>query len=378
MNNVLSYLHHLCNIPTAPFYEQLVLDESEKLAKELFGKNVTITKDKYQNLILHYKKGNAPPIALVVHSDHPAFHIEPLENKKEFRAVMKGGLNPALMLNTSVQLYSKNQTTKGKIIKEETLALESTYLVEADMEGNYSFATLDLPKSSLKGKLFSAPVLDDIASIAVSYVALQQIIEKKIAANIYIVLHRAEEVGFIGAYTVAMQNILPKETIVISLETSSYVIEEEGVKRELAKVGSGAIIRTGDKTTPLYNMDAIYCLHHAAKTFTGKIQERRMYAGSCEASLYYAFGYRAAGLCLPLIAWHNNGALEGKKENVCEQVHLDDIESAILYVVHLSSSLAKDSEISKTFSLNEITPQHLKMKERVAETFKRYQKLGFI
>ena len=54
-------------------------------------------------------------------------------------------------------------------------------------------------------------------------------------------ISRAEEVGFQGALTVASSRQLPKDSLVISLETS----------RELppVKMGQGVIIRVGDRAS---------------------------------------------------------------------------------------------------------------------------------
>ena len=80
----------------------------------------------------------------------------------------------------------------------------------------------------------------------------------------------------------------------------------------------------------------------------GKVKAARMYGGSCDASLFYVNGYRAAGICIPLIAWHNNGELEGKKTPILEACHVDDFMSGVAFIAQISKTLSKTPGIYKT------------------------------
>jgi hypothetical protein len=60
-----------------------------------------------------------------------------------------------------------------------------------------------------------------------------------------------------------------------------------------------------------------------------------MAGGSCEATAFGAYGFRAAGLCLPLDNYHNMGNLDqvekgsGKAVPMLEEVALDDFHGLV-------------------------------------------------
>ena len=365
------FLSRLASLPTAPFYEHHVKEEVEIILKELFpNKEVQWKTDKYQNLIVTYKgnsKKHEKRLAYVVHMDHPAFHIF------EGKAKIMGGLNPEILPGTPVILHGKKSTksTRNAILNSR----DKDGLFSLNISANgYSFATLDLPPLTVENNIIRAPVLDDLASVAMSLAALKEIVEKKFPITIHLVFHRAEEVSFQGAYGVASQYIFPKETLVYSVETSSYLAGG----KEIAKVGGGIVLRTGDALTPKYEETALTLLRNAKKTFNGKIQEVLMNAGSCEASLYYALGYRAAGICLPLISWHNNGVLEGKKCIVPEGVHKDDFHNGTTYLIHVAKTLAGDDVLYKKPLKDLSTENHRKLVESIKKSFEQSRKDGLI
>jgi len=358
-------LSKLANLPTAPFYEDAVREEIEKILLELFPKKEVQWKaDKYQNLIVTYNGGSEKKLAYVVHMDHPAFHI--IKGK----AKMMGGLNPNILPDTPVILHGKNKSKRAIL---GSLGEDGLFSLNISASG-YVFATLDLPELTVENNIIRAPVLDDLASAAMSLAALKNIVENKLPITIYVVFHRAEEVSFQGAYGVASQYLFPKETLVYSIETSSYLVDG----KEIAKVGGGIVLRTGDALTPVYEETALTLLRKAKKTFKGKIQEVLMNAGSCEGSLYYALGYRAAGICLPLISWHNNGVLEGKNSVVPEGVHKDDFHAGTTYLIHVAKILAEDDMIYQRPLRDNSTENHKRLIESVKKSFEQSRKDGLI
>jgi endoglucanase len=64
-------------------------------------------------------------------------------------------------------------------------------------------------------------------------------------------------------------------------------------------------------------------------------QRKLMAGGSCEATAFGAFGFRAAGLCLPLHNYHNMGNLDlveqgsGKAVPMLEEVSLEDFHGLV-------------------------------------------------
>ena len=119
--------------------------------------------------------------------------------------------------------------------------------------------------------------------------------------SVYGVFTRAEEVGLIGARLLAQSNLLPLNTFVVSVETSSII---PGVTQN-----KGPVIRTGDAS---YTFDAQAeqillmsrdLISKEDSSFTS--QRHLMDAGSCEASAFMAYGYKATGIAFPLNNWHN-------------------------------------------------------------------------
>jgi endoglucanase len=115
------------------------------------------------------------------------------------------------------------------------------------------------------------------------------------------VISRAEEVGFHGALTVAASRRLPKDSLVISLETS----------RELppVKMGQGVIIRVGDRTS-IFDSTATRFLTEVAASLQKRksafrFQRALMSGGTCEATAYQEFGFRTAAVCVALGHYHN-------------------------------------------------------------------------
>jgi len=102
---------------------------------------------------------------------------------------------------------------------------------------------------------------------------------------------------------VAAGNALPKNSLVVSLETSR---ELPGVKME-----QGVILRVGDRTS-IFDSQAMRFLAEVAsglKTKNKKFQYQRalMSGGTCEATAYQEFGFQTAAVCVALGNYHNCG-----------------------------------------------------------------------
>jgi endoglucanase len=129
----------------------------------------------------------------------------------------------------------------------------------------------------------------------------------------------------------AQSGRIPKSGLVISLEMSK--------ERSWAKVGDGPVVRVGDRMT-IFDADGTLFLQEVAeqcgrRDSTFRYQRRLMDGGSCEATAFGAFGYRATGLCLPLGNYHNIGK-RGKV--VPEFVSVSDLENLVSLTVAAAAS----------------------------------------
>ena len=75
--------------------------------------------------------------------------------------------------------------------------------------------------------------------------ALSILTEEDLPVDVYGVFTRAEEVGLVGARLLAEANTLPKNTLVVSLESSRSLPG--------AEIGGGPVIRVGDAAFTVFH-----------------------------------------------------------------------------------------------------------------------------
>ena len=97
--------------------------------------------------------------------------------------------------------------------------------------------------------------------------------------------------------------MIPRDGLVVSIEMSK--------ERSWARIGNGPIVRVGDRST-VFDPTATAFLLSAAercrkRESVFRAQRCLMDGGTCEATVFAGFGYRAGGLCLPLGNYHNIG-----------------------------------------------------------------------
>jgi endoglucanase len=113
---------------------------------------------------------------------------------------------------------------------------------------------------------------------------------------------RGEEVGFIGALSVVRGRALPRGARIVSIEASLALPQ--------APQGAGPILRVGDRTSVFDDgltrwLAQVATDLAAAKRSRFRWQRQLMDGGTCEATAFQRFGYRCAGLCVPLGNYHN-------------------------------------------------------------------------
>jgi putative aminopeptidase FrvX len=215
------FLREIADVPTTSFFEHRVNNRIRRILTEQFGQNevVETSADGFGNVIVHYKgsKNVDHPlnIAYVVHTDHPGFHATPLASKQLMLKLM-GGLNKGLVVGSLVDLYDCYDhelpcITRGIISEEfdaESANPSGRYRMATDDHVDQrAFAVLHLPELEISDSIIRAPVLDDYASIAMSLAALKDVVDKKLSVDVYVVFHRGEEIGFVGAYGVASSEL---------------------------------------------------------------------------------------------------------------------------------------------------------------------------
>ncbi|MCH8230464.1 MAG: M28 family peptidase [Chloroflexi bacterium] len=224
---------------------------------ELSGLEVTI--DPWGN-VLARKRGSdpdAPGIAFVAHMDHPGYEVVGQDGVNITLKVL-GGLGIAagragtsiLAITAEGERVSASVTGAEEPEDESSMSRAAegwlgTDTVYAKLETDFDLGELpvpavpDLPDFALEDGLIKMRAADDLAGCAAILAALESIVNTSIKGTVYGLFTRAEEVGLAGAQLAAEHEILPKDTIVVSVETSSVLPG--------AEIGNGVVIRTGDR-----------------------------------------------------------------------------------------------------------------------------------
>jgi endoglucanase len=223
----------------------------------------------------------------------------------------------------------------------------------------------DLPDFEFDDQMIRMRALDDLAGCASILIMLERLVISRSKANVYGVFTRAEEVGLYGARLLASSGMLPRDTIIISIESSSVI---PGVSQ-----GKGPVIRTGDASST-FDFQAEYFLRSAAirlKNKNGRFDTQRqlMSGGTCEATAFSSMGYKSTGIAFPLGNYHNAATtIRDPKGNVAaEYIALSDYLGGVelAYETSLGSTCSSDSK-NKGWELG---PVPLDIKQRLQSSF---------
>jgi endoglucanase len=333
-------LQEVVSLPTAPLHEQEVMRYVQNFVYRLA---LPIRQDGYGNLIAEYAGDTKlPPLGCVAHMDHPGFLLESIKNGCFKLAFYGGAACPAkadklsffcqgeeTILSVEDLVYapappttqpqptavSPAQGTSGAAPKAtHVLASYAGVLPDSVVAG---FAMHQLPPFRQEGEIVYSRAIDDLAGCAAILALLELLVERKARAYVYAIFTRAEEIGFIGAYGLAMSNILPDKLPIVSLEASKML--------PLAEQGKGVVVRLGDKRA-IFDAKISTFLSEVAQELAGEdagflFQRRLLDGGTCEGALFNAFAYPASGLAVPLACYHNQGE---QNRVAAENIHLRD------------------------------------------------------
>lgn len=321
MSRVLSLFRHLTAVPTAPYFEQGVERQALSWIKKNLGAKVTVQKRRGGLVVRYQGRADAPFIAFAAHTDHPAFRLSGV-TQRGAKAQLEGGLPSDLLDGVVVEAFRAGASSNapaavGRLGKTPKDVTSFTVAWLRPPKGKVDFAVLKLPACRVKGGWLSSRSIDDILGCAVSLEALRRLAVSRAKTNVAVILHRAEEVGFMGALDIIRRGEFSLEDSVISVESSRAI--------RGALPGRGAVVRTGDKACA-FDPNLISLLDAAARAVKGRTQRQRLTGGTCEATAYLAFGYEAAGVAVPLVNYHNGW---GAKAVAAEKVRVSDVDGAV-------------------------------------------------
>lgn len=291
--------------PAAPFHEAGVREAVELLCAE---HGLEFRRDPFGNVLIELMTARrARPLVLAAHMDHPGFEILRELAPGRWLARFNGGV-ASRYFRQGVPVRLLPGAIPAKILRRAGNETAKQFELLATRraqphEPRPTFAVWELEDFSVRGGRIHGRSCDDLIGVASILATLIEL--KRLHAKVHVisVISRAEEVGFMGALTVAGAGLLPCRGLVISLETS----------KEMPPVamGRGVIIRVGDRSS-IFDSKATRFLTEVAADLQKQdqrfaFQRALMSGGTCEATAYQEFGLTTTGVCVALGNYHNCG-----------------------------------------------------------------------
>lgn len=300
-------LQQLCSVPTAPFAEQQVVAYVERFVRA--RRRLKLTRDEHGNVLIELrgpKRPTSPRFVFAAHMDHPGFVAERMLDAKTLQARFHGWVKAEYFKGERVRFFDDDQEIRGTVLdftvgKERGVPDRVRIRVAQDVPAGVP-GMWDQGEGRTRGGKFYSRVCDDLAGAAGALAMLDELAKRPPRAPLAVLLTRAEEEGFIGAIAAAKKpRLLRKSDRIIAIETSAV--------QPYAPQGAGAIIRIGDRTSIFHSGLTQFLQTQAAaiakrdKAF--KYQRALMPGGTCEATVYDAYGFTASSICVALGNYHN-------------------------------------------------------------------------
>ncbi len=359
MDDPFALLTELCAIPTAPFREHLVMAWVETFARK--RRSLKFSRDGFGNtlLIRQARKASAGPrLIFVAHLDHPGMVSREMIDKKTLAADFRGGVMASFFPGVKVVFFVHGREVRGKIVDvqaSESGRATGVHVRVPEAVPPNAIGMFDLTPGELRGGRFHGRVCDDLAGAASALAMLEQLIKKPADSDVGVLLTRGEEEGFIGSLAAVIEpKLLKKTDRIMSIECSA--------EQPVARQGEGVVLRVGDRTSTFHSAFTRFVAGVAQKLATRdstfKFQRALMPGGTCEGTVFDAWGYVTAAACVPLGNYHN---MDKPREKIAaENVHLDDWNNMVRLFVELAHSIstfdASHGELRAT--LGKLLEQH--------------------
>ena len=335
-------LRELGSRPAVPFFED---GPAHYIQETLCALDLAFQRDAFGNIVTHHGKrseSSNAPIAFVAHMDHPGFEIiEKIEDGFVARAL--GGVPMASLVGSTSVLALAHD---GRRLSAEITPREgSERLVTVRLKSDAALippapVVFDLPDFVLDGDTIRMRALDDLAGCGSILAALERTVSDGAETDMFGVFTRAEEGGLYGARLLAESGMLPKETLIVSVEASAVI---PGVAQ-----GEGPVVRTGDASYT-FDAEAEQVLTDAARRIKKRLPEFRsqrqlMSGGTCEATAFAVFGYRTTGLAFPLGNYHNATTSISDPDGgvAAEYIRLSDYLGGVDLIAEAATGVSRD------------------------------------
>lgn len=261
-------------------------------------------RDPFGNVIVRLgDKSSGRPIVFAAHMDHPGFAVTRALGRNRWEIRFNGGV-PDQYFRSGIPLRLLPGNTRARLGKRIATGKHFEARATATMQPHHphpEFAVWELEDFAVRGGRIHGRSCDDLVGVAAVLATLIELKRSRGRVHAIGVISRAEEVGFQGALTVAAAGLLPKDALVISLETSKELPPTQ--------MGKGVILRVGDRTSIFDSESMRFLGEVAAGLQTGDsnfaFQRALMFGGTCEATAFQEFGFKTAAVCVALGNYHN-------------------------------------------------------------------------
>lgn len=348
----LACLLDLSGVPTATGHEHLVVRWIEDWLRT--RDDLRLSRDRAGNLVVSMRDargsegtprsaragGDARPIFITAHLDHPAFHVERRIGRDGLELSFRGGVMDDYFPGSRIIAHGRDGSiARGEIIG--AIPAPDSDMADGGRGGGGpftrydarlddpsrtiepgDFAVWDLPASELGSDgIVRAPACDDLAAAAAALAAIDELrlarARGEPVGDVRLLFTLGEEVGFIGAIAACRFGTIPADARVIALENSRSSAE--------APIAGGPIVRVGDRLS-VFHPGLTRAIDRVCERIAGgsaptaseklkdapawKWQRRLMSGGACEATVFCAMGLEATCVCLPLGNYHNMASLD--------------------------------------------------------------------
>lgn len=352
----LATLRAVASPPTAPFHEQRVL---EAIAGELDRRGVVWHTDRHGQLFARLTQGSARrALALVAHTDHPAFDIVEASGTRGV-AKVRGGLQERCFRDPVPIIVHHDDRAEpfSAVLDRYEPEIElpdwspGFCRITADRPLRVGdWAVMDLPDLEIRGRELHLRAADDLAGVAVILCALDLLRGADRPFDVHCVFTRAEESGLFGARLVAAEGSIPTDAYVVSLEASNALY---------APAGAGPVVRVGDYHNTFSN-EAEQYLRVAQERLLERgrpVQRALLPGGTCEASAFVRLGWTATGVALPNVGYHNAPMDDGDDRFVAEIIDREDYLSGILLIAEAALAAGSDESESWWPDVQSVPPE---------------------
>jgi putative aminopeptidase FrvX len=333
-------------LPTASFLEHSVLAYLRRFADD---RGLAYDEDDFGNAYVTYRKGRVRrPLVLGAHMDHPGFVVTAASGRRldlEFR----GGLSAEYGEGERLRLYSRNRDERGRarilsVEARETaggsrfgqrLAGARAELEDGAAVEPGDLALWDVEPFRVRGDVVHARSCDDLGGCVGVLATLDRLAASGAPGHLVGLFTRAEEVGLLGAAAAARGGRIPRDAIVVAVETSSMA----GGR---AEQGEGPIIRVGDRQH-IFSSRVTLWMSELAQGMADqdgafRFQRKLMDGGTTEATAYDLLGYETGAACIALGNYHNAGA-RGRVR--AETIDLGDLEGLVRLFERMHAELPR-------------------------------------